>query len=475
MAKGEESKSETKKTTSTSKSGKSSASGASKAKSSTSAKSTSTKSATKKSSSKAKTEEKGNYDDKPIVEVGKKNVKVAGVKMKKKTALIVALAIIAIILVAVIVFVVLYETKPDFKNTVDEWWKYNFVDKGNGNGNGGSSSGGGNSGGSTVISEGELQVHMLDVGQGDCILILFPDGKEMLIDCGNKSTGYNYEETTKPYLEKYITDGQIDYLMLTHCDEDHVDQLDKVLAGFVVDNIYMPNVKSGSTKDKFAEQFAALPADRVAMFTDEDTIDSDVYTKFYLGALTEVASDGNLADIILNVGNFAIEGETYKIDFFGYTAEEWKTTNLSNAHKKNAISPIGILQYNGKRVVLTGDSNVENEPIFIKKAKEFYGVDKLDCDVLKVGHHGSETSTTDEFLDFITVEYAFISCKAAGNTFYHPRQATLDRLIARNITFYRTDLNGNIVCKISGTTIAFTVDTEVDKSVLDVGLTGKTS
>lgn len=475
MAKGAENKSETKKTTSTTKSGKSSANGSSKTKSSTSMKSASTKSAEKKSSSRAKTEEKGNYGDKPLVEVGKKNVKVAGVKMKKKTALIVALAIIAIILAAVIVFVVLYETKPDFKNTVDEWWKYNFVDKGNGNGNGGSSSGGGNSGGSTVISEGELQVHMLDVGQGDCILILFPDGKEMLIDCGNKSTGYNYEETTKPYLEKYITDGQIDYLMLTHCDEDHVDQLDKVLAGFVVDNIYMPNVKSGSTKDKFAEQFAALPADRVAMFTDEDTIDSDVYTKFYLGALTEVASDGNLADIILNVGNFAIEGETYKIDFFGYTAEEWKTTNLSNAHKKNAISPIGILQYNGKRVVLTGDSNVENEPIFINKAKEFYGVDKLDCDVLKVGHHGSETSTTDEFLDFITVEYAFISCKAAGNTFYHPRQATLDRLIARNITFYRTDLNGNIVCKISGTTIAFTVDTEVDKSVLDVGLTGKTS
>lgn len=475
MAKGEESKSETKKTTSTSKSGKSSASGASKAKSSTSMKSASTKSAEKKSSSRAKTEEKGNYGDKPLVEVGKKNVKVAGVKMKKKTALIVALAIIAIILAAVIVFVVLYETKPDFKNTVDEWWKYNFVDKGNGNGNGGSSSGGGNSGGSTVISEGELQVHMLDVGQGDCILILFPDGKEMLIDCGNFYNTSTIKETTLNYLDRYITDGQIDYLMLTHCDGDHVYFLDEVIEKFVVDNIYMPNVKSGSTKDKFAEQFASLPADRVAMFTDEDTIDTDCYANFYLNALTEVASDGNLADIILNVGNFAIEGETYKIDFFGYSAEEWKATNLSDAHKKNAISPIGILQYNGKRLVLTGDSNEINEPKFVEKAKEFYGVDKLDCDVLKVAHHGSETSTTDEFLDFITVEYAVISCKVSANPFNHPRQATLDRLIARNITFYRTDLNGNIVCKISGTTIAFTVDTEVDKSVLDVGLTGKTS
>ena len=71
----------------------------------------------------------------------------------------------------------------------------------------------------TVLApgDGELQVHFMDVGQGDSILILFPDGKDMLIDCGNKSTGYDFD-VTADYLENYLPDGKLDYLMLTHSD-----------------------------------------------------------------------------------------------------------------------------------------------------------------------------------------------------------------------------------------------------------------
>ena len=464
MAKGEENNKSTakKKTTSTSKnSAKATTKNtASSTKSKTASKSTG-KSTSAKQTSKAKTDSKGS-DEKPLVEVGKTNVKVAGVKMKKKTALALTLSIVAIILIAAIVFAIFYVTNKDFKNQVDEWIYYSILHRDENSGN--------SNGGEVLIADGELQVHMINVGQGDCIFIKFPDGKDMIIDCANYNNTGSIKESTLAYLDTYVTDGQIDYLMLTHCDSDHVYFLDDVVERYDVDNIYMPNVKSVPSSSAWQASIAELPAEKVNMFTDPDTVDSACYAAFFVAALTEPD-----CTIKLNIGNFQIAGESYKIDFFCYTQEEWESTNLSNAERKNAVSPIGILQYNGKRVVLTGDSNEINEPKFIEKAKEFYGVDKLDCDVLKIGHHGSETSTTNEFLDFITVEYAFISCNASGNTFNHPRQATLDRLIARNVTFYRTDLNGTIVCKISGTTISFEVETKVDAELLKQGLTGETS
>lgn len=116
--------------------------------------------------------------------------------------------------------------------------------------------------------------------------------------------------------------------------------------------------------------------------------------------------------------------------------------NLNNAESKNAISPIGILEYNGRKIMLTGDSNEINEPLVMERTG------KIDCDVLKVGHHGSETSTLGDFLDCYTFEYAIISCNEYGNKFEHPRQATLDRLSGRDIEVYRTDNNGNIIVSV---------------------------
>lgn len=99
---------------------------------------------------------------------------------------------------------------------------------------------------------------------------------------------------------------------------------------------------------------------------------------------------------------------------------------------------------------------------------------KVDCDVLKVGHHGSETSTLDNFLDNYSFEYAIISCNAAGNTFYHPRQDTLDRLKACDIDVYRTDNNGNVVVSVDKDgNIKITTQKEWDKQANYVGLTGK--
>ena len=298
--------------------------------------------------------------------------------------------------------------------------------------------------------DGELQIHFIDVGQGDCILILFPDGKEMLIDGANYNDDGDIEKRTLDYLDTYITDGQIDYLMVTHGDSDHTYFVNEVIEAYDVDTIYMPFVLAKPDNATLQAQVNALDKSKLDMFTDKDTLSTKVYAEFFIAALSEPD-----AQILLNIGEFSIVSTTYRLDFYCYSQEDWEDSNLNGAEKKNAISPIGILEYNGRRVVLTGDSNEINEPMFI----EAIGGTGLDCDVLKVGHHGSETSSTREFLDFIDCEYAVISCNAEGNTFLHPRQNTLDRLRADNMTLYRTDMHGTVVLVVdSNGTITFTTE-----------------
>ena len=309
---------------------------------------------------------------------------------------------------------------------------------------------GGSNGDSLERGDGELQIHFIDVGQGDCILILFPDGKEMLIDSANFNDDGDIEKRTLDYLDTYITDDQIDYLMVTHGDSDHTYFVNEVIEAYDVDTIYMPFVLAEPSNEALQAQVNALEKSKLDMFTDKDTISTNVYAEFFISALSEPD-----ATIVLNIGQFSIETATYRFDFYCYTQEDWANTSLNGAEKKNAISPIGVLEYNGKRIVLTGDSNEINEPMFI----EAVGGTGLDCDVLKVGHHGSETSSTREFLDFINCEYAVISCNAEGNTFLHPRQSTLDRLRADNMTLYRTDLHGTVVLVVDANgTLTFTTE-----------------
>ena len=179
----------------------------------------------------------------------------------------------------------------------------------------------------TPTTDGELTMHVIDVGQGDCILICFPDGKDMVIDCGNKSTGYNYN-STKEYLDTYVTDNQLDYLMLTHGDEDHVEFLDNIIDAYQVDNIYMPNIKAEPTNAEKLAQVNALEKEKLDMFTDNDTLSSAMYAEFFIAALTEPN-----CNIVLNIGTFTISGEGWKIDFFCLTQEQWDNEHLNNASK----------------------------------------------------------------------------------------------------------------------------------------------
>lgn len=347
--------------------------------------------------------------------------------------------IVAVILVIVVAAVIIYFAAPDVFDKI----LAAFDDK---------SQSQGTTDPPLVRGEGELMVHFIDVGQGDCILILFPDGKDMLIDCANYNNSSDYRTETLDYIDDYVTDGQLDYLMLTHCDSDHVYFMDEVLEEYRVSNVFMPNVLA--THDEV--ESANIDEAKLDMFTDKDTVETACYADFFVGALTEpdcniylnVDPDENTNAIVITDDGVqdpdAPDADaTYRLTFYCPTQEYYDESNLGSAEKKNAISPIGILEYNGFRLVLTGDSNEINEPTFVERVGG-----NLDCDVLKVGHHGSETSSTGEFLDAIDCEYAVISCNAEGNTFYHPRQTTLDRFVERDMTIYRTDNNGNIVLTV---------------------------
>lgn len=318
--------------------------------------------------------------------------------------------------------------------------------------------------------DGELLVHMLDVGQGDCIYIQLPDGKDIVIDCANYNDDGEYEKKTFDYLDKYIEDDTVEYLMLTHCDSDHVYFMDELLERYQVEKLFMPNVLAvpGTTsKDKKAlqDQIDALDTSR---FTDKDTVGTITYAEFFIAALTEPDCEIVLnVDPDANTNSIIIEETTYRLVFYCPTQEYYDDYGLNTAERKNAISPIGILEYNNRKIMLTGDSNEINEPLVMARTG------KIDCDVLKVGHHGSETSTSNAFLDEYTFEYAIISCNSYGNKFNHPRQATLDRLKSHNIEVYRTDNNGNIVVSVDKDgNLKITTQKESTQEQNLIGLTG---
>lgn len=326
--------------------------------------------------------------------------------------------------------------------------------------------------------EGDLIVHYMNVGQGDGILIELPDGDEMLIDLGCKGVTVDYQTVLKPYIQTYVEDNTIEHLVLTHTDEDHVSYLDNVIEDFQVNNIYMPyilaNPGTGSTQKANAQaKIDALDQNKLNLFKDPDTIDTIVYANFFINALSEPNCNIhiNMDDDNYTTNNKIVgEGNSYLVTFICPTKDFYQNTNLGDAHAKNAVSPVIIIEYNTRALVFTGDCNAYwsgsnlkttegNEWFMVERIKALYGNSGIDCDVLKVAHHGAEEASSNEFLDVVSCEYAVISC-GTGNTYNHPRQEALNRMQSHNMTVYRTDLNGNIVCTVNSSgELIFNMDT----------------
>lgn len=394
----------------------------------------STKASTSKSASKSKQSQQSTVE-KAVKKAYKKNPKA------------VVISIVAIVLIIAIAFAILYFGFPDI-------WKelVSRIDKGD---DGGSSIDaedtskvvGGNLHGVLTRGDGELLFHMIDVGQGDCLYVQLPDGKDMVIDGGTtkKPNDDFSEKTVINYMNNYIKDGTIEYLMLTHTDKDHVSFLDDIIDEFAVENIYMPYILAKPNVDnlssKVRSEFEKIPQEKKDIFKDKDTVSTAEYAEFFAAALNEENCTIHVnMDDDEKTNNIDLSGSNYSFKFYCPTKAYYDENDLGNATDLNAISPVGILEYKNRRIMFTGDSNTKNEKIIAKRTGA------IDCDVLKVAHHGSATSSIESFLKQYSFEYAMISSGThAGHKL--PRQDALDRM--KDMEVYRTDKNGTIVLSVN--------------------------
>jgi competence protein ComEC len=233
-----------------------------------------------------------------------------------------------------------------------------------------------------------LTVSFIDVGQGDAILIDKGD-TDILVDGGPTSTN------VLAYLQGQGV-GDIDLLVATHPHADHIGGLPDVLARYQVSEIWV----------------------------DGDTATSQTYQNFAAAVAAEGAAVRQ-----------PTRGYTTQMDGLGIAVLN-PTSQLTGDPNEDSV--VFRLTCGQVSVLLVGDATNDSEASMLGAGLA------LDSDVLKVGHHGSATSTSATFLAAVTPKDAVISV-GAGNTYGHPTQQTLDRLAAAGATVYRTDLNGTVV------------------------------
>lgn len=249
---------------------------------------------------------------------------------------------------------------------------------------------------------GDMAVHFLDVGQGLSVLIQ-SGGENLLYDGGDRSAS----SFVVSYLQKQqITN--IDYLISSHYDADHVSGLIGCLNTFSVSNV--------------------IGADYVH--------DSDLYTSF----MDSVAAQG------LEVQH----PEAGTAFDFGTGQFTVLSPSETDANDSNANSVAIKLMNGDNSFIITGDAENQSEADMISS-----GID-LECDVLCVGHHGSASSTSWDFLQAAVPEYAVISC-GKDNQYGHPDADTMDKLYSMEIEVFRTDKQGTVVAVSDGTDITWNV------------------
>jgi competence protein ComEC len=246
----------------------------------------------------------------------------------------------------------------------------------------------------------KLKVHFIDVGQGDSILVQFHNNQTMLIDAGTSSAS----STVVSYLKQQGV-NTIDYLVATHPHEDHIGGMIAVVNEFDINKVYMPK----------------------AVHT----------TQTYEDLLLAIQSKG-LTITPARAGLNIIEQGSLKVNFIAPCG-----TNYDNVNNYSAVVKI---QYGSTSFLLTGDAEDLSEGEMLASGAN------LQADVLKVGHHGSSSSTTPSFLKAVSPKYAVISC-GAGNQYGHPHQVTLDKLTNAGAEIYRTDIHGTIIFVSDGKTL----------------------
>ena len=330
-------------------------------------------------------------------------------RRKKKLSKGKVIFLVVLVLVIVAALVALWYFRPDVLESVIAMFTQNDQSDKDTIGNGGQAD-------NPYVTGDTLQMTVLDIGQGDCIYIAFPDGKNMMMDIGSEfGTTSPWERANAFLQERKVT--QIDYLFITHGDYDHIRDAKKLLDNYEIKSLYMPFDKAQ---------------------------DSNTWLKLLEEAREETytSADGKTVDAKYNnnVGAYTISGENWQMKCYSFDEADYPSG--TNAEKINAVSPICLLEYANRTIVLTGDANEMTEEYVLEKGY----LNNIDTDILKVGHHGSKSSTTQAFLDKIDAEFAIISTSGTreqpNESYTHPNPDLLARLDSYVDAVPDADYNG---------------------------------
>lgn len=242
--------------------------------------------------------------------------------------------------------------------------------------------------------DGLLHVYFLNVGQGDSALIRTPGGKNILIDGGPDNKVLSELGEVLP-----LWGNAIDYAILSHPDQDHIEGLVNVLKNYPVKHVIFAGGYKGD---------------------------------YYFDTFLKIIIAKNIQPIIADENSDVTLDDGVKIDvLFPFSAQLGQKIALKN------FSVIVKIIYGENEILFPGDAEADEEKILLDA-----GVN-LDADILKIGHHGSKTSTSDPFLQAVSPNYGIISV-GQGNKFHHPHSSTLKKLAAFGSKFLRTDTVGRI-------------------------------
>lgn len=259
--------------------------------------------------------------------------------------------------------------------------------------------------GTPVSTAGQkLKVYFLDVGQGASQLLVTPSGKTMLIDAGNNDK----EQVMLDYMKQYHI-SKLDVVIGTHPDADHIGGLDKVIDQIPVETIYMPKVQSN--------------------------------TKTFESVLKSIKNKGLKVKTAKAGLSWDLDDEVH-VDMLAPTRSYDDSNNMSAVVK---------VTYGQTSFLLTGDAESASEKDMIASGAD------LQADVLLVGHHGSNSSTTLSFLKKVNPKYAVIQV-GKGNTYGHPKSAILSRLQKQGVEVFRNDRQGTVEVDSDGSSIQISTE-----------------
>ncbi|HBP43477.1 MAG TPA: hypothetical protein DD621_02190 [Clostridiales bacterium] len=281
----------------------------------------------------------------------------------------------------------------------------------------------------TKINNSALEIHFVDVGEGDATLVKFSSGKTMLIDAGEKSQSkYLTSYIDKVFFRDY-KNKKFDYVVLTHSDSDHTGGMYNILEKYKVDNFIRPKILINGLENYLIDG-------QVKYDNNEDYV-STISKLYELKNSNKTKVTFAESDNIIDMGNNAY------VHILSPLKPYYSTTN--------DYSTVMTINDNGFSAMLTGDASSEVENMVVNS----YDDDVLDVDLLKLGHHGSNTSTSSLFLQATSPRYIVVSA-SDDNSYNHPSADVLDRIEEYNqdnsniATLLQTGYLGNIVVYNNG-------------------------